>query len=483
MEMTQGLLKRVDLWVEEHIDQLVEDTCKLIRIPSVSDKTSDVKPFGPGCRDVLNAYIEIGESYGLKSKNFDGYVAELYVPETQGKPKRIGLMGHLDVVPEGENWLYPPYEGIVKGNWIIGRGSQDNKGPCLAAMYTVLCLRDLNIDLEYDVCALAGTDEESGMADAEYYAKLPDLPDLIIVTDSGFPICYGERGIASGWLRSREKLSDNILLFQGGTATNQIPDQASITLRATPSVLEKAIKTDSITLSQKEDTLVITAHGKAGHIATAQNAVNAIGVLMKYLLKYDLLENHSDRIIFQQAESMVNSPCGKIFQLSQNEALANDVRYGCGIAKTEDGFLKFSFNSRCPVALNEGDALQKIQEYAAANGFAAEETRVLPSNYFPKDRPVIQILHQVFGEITGLHLEPQIFTAGTHARKLPNAVAFGPGIPDQSYYRDEEGLFPDGHGSCHMPDEAQSIPALKEALRIYIRGVIALDGQDLSKEE
>ena len=63
MEMTQGLLKRVDLWVEEHIDQLVEDTCKLIRIPSVSDKTSDVKPFGPGCRDVLNAYIEIGESY------------------------------------------------------------------------------------------------------------------------------------------------------------------------------------------------------------------------------------------------------------------------------------------------------------------------------------------------------------------------------------------------------------------------------------
>ena len=78
---------------------------------------------------------------------------------------------------------------------------------------------------------------------------------------------------------------------------------------------------------------------------------------------------------------------------------------------------------------------------------------------------------------------PKFSPLGTHARKLPNAVAFGPGIPDQSYYRDEEGLFPDGHGSCHMPDEAQSIPALKEALRIYIRGVIALDGQDLSKEE
>lgn len=134
MELTKELLGKIDQWVEDHMDRLVEDTCKLIRIRSVSDKTSDVKPFGQGCRDVLAKYIELGESYGLASRNYENYVVKLYVPETQGKPKQIGLMGHLDVVPEGDNWIYPPYEGIVKGDWIIGRGSQDNKGPCLAAM-------------------------------------------------------------------------------------------------------------------------------------------------------------------------------------------------------------------------------------------------------------------------------------------------------------------------------------------------------------
>ena len=89
----------------------------------------------------------------------------------------------------------------------------------------------------------------------------------------------------------------------------------------------------------------------------------------------------------------------------------------------------------------------------------------------------------MFNAVTGLALEPQVFAAGTHARKLPNAVAYGPGIPEPSYYPGKEALFPQGHGDCHMPDEAQSIPALKEALRIYIRGVIALDGEVLTKGE
>ena len=238
MELTKELLKKIDQWVDAHIGRLVEDTCTLVRIPSVSDKASDVKPFGQECRDVLEKYMELGGSYGLEAQNYAHYVAKLSVPENRGKPRQIGLMGHLDVVPAGENWIYPPYEGIVKGDWIIGRGAQDNKGPCLDAMYTVLCLRDLGIPLQYDVCALAGADEESGMCDAEYFARQPDIPDLILVTDSGFPVCYGERGIASGWLKSRQGLSGNILGLRGGSATNQVPDTAGITLRLTP-YLEK----------------------------------------------------------------------------------------------------------------------------------------------------------------------------------------------------------------------------------------------------
>lgn len=482
MKLTKELEKKIDRWVDEHIERLAEDTCKLIRIESVSDKEGDVKPFGQGCRDALAKYIEIGEAYGLESHNYENYVAKLFVPENRGNPKQIGLMGHLDVVPAGENWIYPPYEGVIRGDWIIGRGSQDNKGPCLAAMYAVLCLRDLGIDLQYDVCALAGADEETGMADAEYYAQQPDIPDLILVTDSGFPICYGERGIVRGWLKSRGRLSENIVDFHGGSAVNQIPDTAEITLRMTPSLMERWKAVPGLEARQEGETLVVTGRGKAGHIASAHEAENAIGILLREVMEAKLLEDPADAEIFRAAEKIISSRCGEVFHIA-DQAQAQDVRYGCGMACLEDGALKFSFNLRCPVSLDEGLVLDQVVRYGEQAGFEPVEAGVLPSNYFPKERPVIQILNRVFNEVTGLALEPQIFAAGTHARKLPNAVAYGPGIPEPSYYPGKEALFPQGHGDCHMPDEAQSIPALKEALRIYIRGVIALDGEELTKGE
>ena len=195
--ITKQLVQQVDQWIARHRDEMVDEVCRLIRFPSVADPNG-VPPYGQNCREVLDAYLEIGKSHGLAARNHDYHVGELYCPQWEGKPKRIGLMGHLDVVPAGEGWIYPPFAGTVKDGLIIGRGSQDNKGPSIAGLYTVLCLRDLGLPLTYDVCALAGTNEESGMDDARYYAAHCTLPDLILVTDSGFPVCYGERPVVSG---------------------------------------------------------------------------------------------------------------------------------------------------------------------------------------------------------------------------------------------------------------------------------------------
>ena len=195
--ITKQLVQQVDQWIARHRDEMVDEVCRLIRFPSVADPNG-VPPYGQNCREVLDAYLEIGKSHGLAARNHDYHVGELYCPQWEEKPKRIGLMGHLDVVPAGEGWICPPFAGTVKDGLIIGRGSQDNKGPSIAGLYTVLCLRDLGMALTYDVCALAGTNEESGMDDARYYAAHCALPDLILVTDSGSPVCYGERPVVSG---------------------------------------------------------------------------------------------------------------------------------------------------------------------------------------------------------------------------------------------------------------------------------------------
>ena len=39
----------------------------------------------------------------------------------------IGFWNHLDVVPVGEGWDFDPFGAELKGDLLIGRGSQDNK--------------------------------------------------------------------------------------------------------------------------------------------------------------------------------------------------------------------------------------------------------------------------------------------------------------------------------------------------------------------
>lgn len=486
MKITKELISQVDRWIEEHKTQFVEEICQLIRYPSIADANSAVRPFGAACRDVLDAYLEIGKKHGFSVDNHDYYVGELYLPQWEHKSHRIGLLGHLDVVPVGEGWIYPPFEGIVKDGLIIGRGSQDNKGPCLTALYTVMCLRDLAVPLEYDICALAGTDEESGMGDVLYYRDHCSLPDLILVTDSGFPICYGERGIVSGQLVSEKNLSDQILSISAGTAAGILPAYAEIRMKRSKNLLQKlqGIPTQAKDYGWKEEgeELIFWAAGIGGHLAFAKNARSAIPSLLHFLLDYDLFEYESDREIFSFAADVTGSSDGSALSIDCADEISGAMKFGCGVMKMEARHLQIGFSARCPLSADREEVLASIKKHSIEKGYEVKQPRILEANYFPKETPVVDTLSKVFQQVTGLDWEPQVFEAGTHARKLPNAVAFGPGGLAGTCTSGSD-LLPEGHGGAHQPDECQSIEALCMALKIYILGVAALDGKPLGKED
>ena len=65
-------------WFDKHTDELVEDICMLVRIPSVSVKTEDPEmPYGPECRRVLDACLKLGESMGFTPFNHENYCGTL----------------------------------------------------------------------------------------------------------------------------------------------------------------------------------------------------------------------------------------------------------------------------------------------------------------------------------------------------------------------------------------------------------------------
>ena len=169
--MDQVLFDRISQWMDAHADEMAQDIVRLVRIPSVSDPDSDSKPFGPGCRAALEEMLKLGEEYGFKTKNYENYVGALWL-EDGPMENTIGMWNHLDVVPVGDNWEYPPFEGVIKHGYIIGRGAQDNKGPAVGMLYLMRCLKELNIPMKHRLCLFVGCDEERGMSDLEYYLSL-----------------------------------------------------------------------------------------------------------------------------------------------------------------------------------------------------------------------------------------------------------------------------------------------------------------------
>ena len=122
-------MERVDKWIDEHKQQIVDELCAWIRIRSVSDETEAQpgQPFGPGCAQMLEYALASAREKGFKTENHDGYAGSVYMGEqTAGE---IGIVAHLDVVPEGNDWVHDPFKGEVIGasdtfpGYIVGRGS------------------------------------------------------------------------------------------------------------------------------------------------------------------------------------------------------------------------------------------------------------------------------------------------------------------------------------------------------------------------
>ncbi|NLB90744.1 MAG: M20 family metallopeptidase, partial [Clostridiales bacterium] len=182
--MDHQLLARVDQWLIDHRQKIVDDLIGLVNIPSVSEPGSKTPPFGKPCQDALKYMFDLAENHDYTWKNYGNYIGEILF--TKGDSS-VGIWAHLDVVPVGDpsKWDYPPYDAtVVENRYIIGRGVQDNKSPAIATFHVMNCLRDLQIPLKHNYSLFLGTNEECGMEDVKHFVKHHPCPDISIVPDS-----------------------------------------------------------------------------------------------------------------------------------------------------------------------------------------------------------------------------------------------------------------------------------------------------------
>ena len=121
--------KQTSLWIDNHKEDLIEACRKVLRHRSVKDlKSADPSkgiPFGKGIRNCLDEVLLMAHSLGFETQNLDGYCGCVDYGEGE---EQLGILSHLDVVPEGTGWTYPPYDAQIHDGRIWGRGALDDAG-------------------------------------------------------------------------------------------------------------------------------------------------------------------------------------------------------------------------------------------------------------------------------------------------------------------------------------------------------------------
>lgn len=458
---------QIEQYIRDHMDQLCQDTVTLTRIKSVSQfQEGAPHPFGEGCAQVLDRALELAAQKGFQVENHEYYCGSVLLPgETKDE---IGIMVHLDVVPEGDPafWSYPPYEAHIEDGYIHGRGSCDNKSCAMVALYLLQGIRELGISLKHTIRLIFGCNEEAGMRDILYFLSKHEPPVFSFTIDGYFALSYAEKGLLAGNLTTVLDEGGNLLQIHSGHASNVIPNYAWAVLSGVSrEELSQKLGEEFILTRLEEGQVKVEVHGIGGHTAFGEKTDSAILKLCRGLLAAGVLTPDA-----QKALQFVVDSTGDYFgtgfgiQGSEDESRTT---VACGMLHTEGRVLTMNFNSRYIVSANPDALKSEIRSRAEVAGFSVKDWTHSAASYVDPDSNPIRCLVDCCNEILHTDYKPFVINGGTYARKMPNAVAYGLTMPDM--------VVPKGRGHAHEPNECVSISSLENGLRVYLHALPRLD--------
>ncbi len=455
--MNAELSRDIDQFIEENREALFQNIARLVAINSVEGEKKPGAPFGEGPARALKEALLLSEELGLKAVNCEDKIGYAQIGEGEDY---IATITHLDVVPTGDGWSSDPFTMREREGYLIGRGVMDDKGPSVLCLYALKYLHDRGVALRYPVRALLGINEETGMEDVDYYLANYRAPLFCFSPDANFPLCNGEKGIYHGRMLSNVPM-ENIIDIRGGFAPNAVPDKAEAWIKS-----DKTLENTGRVIAGQTEKGVwhLTASGIGGHASLPEGTVNAIGVLVNYILDQGIAGSQEAR--FLKAVSKLNENYdGSSLGVQADDGLFKPLTVVGGVIGVENGRMFQTVDSRYPTTMSGA----KIASIIAANIDGAAEVTVdhdAAPFYMSTDKPEVKVCIDAYRSVTGENAEPYTIGGGTYARYFPNAVSFGPEHPERPQ--------PDFAGPIHGVDEAASKDMLIEALKIYIVALIEL---------
>ena len=435
--------------MKKYFDELVASTAEIIKFDSSLKPAEGEYPFGKETADCLAYFLSLAENMGFEVHNYDNYAGEVVF----GKGEEFAILAHLDVVPAGSGWTYPPFGGIINddisaggvaGKKLWGRGAMDDKGPAMTCLYALKALKDEGFRPRRKIKLIVGCNEECGWQCIEHYKKVAHMPDEGFTPDADFPVIYAEKGILH--LTSAFAIKDApFTALKAGERANMVCDRASaiLTRKAAAKLVGYENPIAGTTLSYDNTTNILQAYGKSAHGSAPSQGANALQALLCFLatlnedcaFAYDILFNDSTNLKELQDETGVLT-------------MSPDV------ASFKDGVLKITTDIRFPATFAKETVTERLEQAGVSYEIANYQAPL----YNDREGALIQTLSSVYTKVTGEACEPIAIGGGTYARALKCGCAFGPEIKGEEV-------------TIHQPNEYITLERLELLSEIYYEAI------------
>ena len=456
-------MKEVSRIIDDMRDSMVDMLKRWVSIPSIKGTPAEGAPFGTEVNRALLTALKDGENLGFATRNIDGYAGDIRMGPLDTNP--LGILAHLDVVPAGDGWRTDPFIPTLEGDKMYGRGTSDDKGPAVAALFAMLAVKKAGIPLSREVRLILGCDEESGMEDMAYYKAHYDMPKTGFSPDASFPIINTEKGLLQVELRAApagEGLKVESIAV--GERFNVIPGLATALVQGDSLLCEKVARlAEDMSLQvsaemQENDRVLLTSTGITGHSAYPEAARNALGQLLLMLR-----ELGAEGMLKTLANCVGLETDGSGLGIACQDETSGALTCNLGILHYNDSDAYATLDIRYPLLANSERLLHTL---TAALGDSISVTAVSCKgpHHVPPQSQLVTSLLDAYHEETGRERKCISTGGGTYARWLEEGVAFGSAFPE-----DEE--------LAHQAGEYLSVDGLMQNVRIFANAIIRLAGK------
>lgn len=392
---------------------------------------------------------------GFEFKRFDGRIEEITLARKGDLKPILAVLTHGDVQGvEGQHWSSSPWEGKIVEGRIVGRGTEDDKGPIIVTLYSMAALRDTGWPLGWTLRLLVANGEESSWDEIPYYLERAPMPDRTLGVDANYPVTHAQKayGLVNFHAEPAEARSGSwrVVKMSGGSGNSIIPERGEAVLDwvgegPAGDLSSQAARWASehsgakLTVSRDGGHFKIDAEGRGGHTSEPTSGHNALGDLTAFLAGLDLRLDAWGSLASFVGTKVGTETDGASLGIAHTDPVMGALTSCLVYLLEEDGKPAARVNLRVPRGITAPEMEKSLAERTAAfqgqgGGKVSTAVQLLNQPHLtPAEGELVSGLLEVWKEVTGEEGKPVAIGGGTQARLFQGGVDFGPAWPGKPY--------------------------------------------------